>query len=80
MSESKYYAVNDIGLASSLSYLGFHYMRFDDDVYGKVYSFHDTDDFREARLELIKLKNKYKDRSVKNEYRQSARRDGCKKL
>lgn len=58
--KSEYFAVNDIALASSLSFLGFRYFRYDDEQYGKVYSFKDTDKFREARQDLINLKNKYK--------------------
>ena len=57
--KSEYFAENDIALASSLSYLGFRYMRFDDKQYGKVYSFKDTEEFRQARQKLINLKNEY---------------------
>lgn len=49
MRKSLYFAENYISLASALSYLGFKYMKFDDDFYGKVYSFRDTDEFRQAR-------------------------------
>lgn len=56
----KYFAVNDIALASALSFLGFRYMRFDDDQYGKVYSFKDTEEFRQARESLLRLQYKYK--------------------
>jgi hypothetical protein len=58
--KSEYFAVNDIALASSLSFLGFRYLRFDDEKYGKVYSFKDTKEFRQARQDLIDLKTKYK--------------------
>lgn len=58
--KSEYFAVNDIALASSLSFLGFRYMRFDDPKFGKVYSFKDTTEFRQAREELLNLQSKYK--------------------
>lgn len=58
--KSEYFAVNDISLASSLSFLGFRYYRFDDPKFGKVYSFKDTEEFRKAREELLNLQIKYK--------------------
>jgi sensor histidine kinase regulating citrate/malate metabolism len=58
--KSEYFAINDIALASSLSFLGFRYMRFDDPEFGKVYSFRDTTDFREAREQLLQLQKQYK--------------------
>ena len=58
--ESEYFAVNDIALASSLSFLGFRYMRFDDSKFGKVYSFKDTKEFRKAREQLLDLQKQYK--------------------
>ena len=57
--KSEYFAVNDIALASSLSFLGFRYMRFDDPKFGKVYSFKDTNEFREARVKLLNLQNEF---------------------
>lgn len=56
---SKYYAINNKYQADCLSWLGFHYMKFNSDEYGVVYSFERTKEFMEALTEIKQLRNKY---------------------
>ena len=57
--KSKYYAINNEYQANSLNWLGFSYMKFDDNKYGKIYSFENTDKFQEALKDLSRLRKKY---------------------
>ena len=57
---SKYFAINNKNQAITLNYLGFKYMKFNDDNYGVIYSFENTNNFKDALNEIRKLKNKYR--------------------
>jgi hypothetical protein len=54
----KTYEVRKKYLAEALSYLGFRYYKFDEPEYTS-YSFDDTEQFREALKDMLRLKNKY---------------------
>ncbi|WP_258880935.1 DUF5659 domain-containing protein [Clostridium tagluense] len=56
----EYYNINKKYLALSLSYLGLKYMAFDKEDGSKIYSFQDTEQFRDTLTELTNLKNKVK--------------------
>jgi hypothetical protein len=63
--EKKYYCLNSKTLATALNYVGFSYLRFNDKENPDIimYSFEDTESFREALdilNELRRKNNKYK--------------------
>jgi len=53
---NKYFAINQKSLADALVFLGFNYLKFDDEKYGKIYSFVNSDKLQESIHELNKLK------------------------
>lgn len=56
----KYFVVDSFFLASALSYVtGQKYMKFDNEKHGKVYSFVNDENFKNARNDLWNLKVKY---------------------
>lgn len=55
--EKKYYEIKKKYLAFALSYLGFRYYKFGTDE-DTLYSFENTDEFRQALTGLTNLKNK----------------------
>lgn len=57
---NKYFAINQKSLADALVFLGFNYMKFDDEKYGKIYSFLNSEKLQESIRELNKLKDKLK--------------------
>ena len=57
--KEEFYVVNSINLAKALRYLGFVYYKFDNPKYGTVYSFRNTEEFKEARDYLWALRNRY---------------------
>lgn len=59
MKEEKYYTTDSKTLADALGYLGFKYYKFDNEKYGKVYSFNNTKEFQDARDYLWALKCKF---------------------
>ena len=54
---NKYFAINQRSLADALVFLGFNYMKFDDEKYGKVYSFVNSEKLQSSIHELNNLKN-----------------------
>lgn len=57
--EKEYYVINSKTLAYALDYLGFKYYKFNNPEHGRVYSFRNTKEFREARDYLWALKCRY---------------------
>ena len=55
---NKYFGINQKSMADALVFLGFNYMKFDDEKYGKVYSFKNSNKLQNAIHELNILKNK----------------------
>ena len=55
---NKYFAINQRSLADALVFLGFNYYKYNDDKYGKVYSFVNSEKLQKSIHELNKLKNK----------------------
>lgn len=54
----KYFEIRKKYLAEALSYLGFKYYKFTNADY-TMYSFEDTDNFKLALNDLLRLKDKY---------------------
>jgi len=53
---SKYFAINQRSMADALVFLGFNYYKYDSAIYGKTYSFVNSDKLQQAIKELNKLK------------------------
>lgn len=58
MENRKYYEIRKKYLAFSIAFLGFKYYTFDKEDGTKIYSFEDTENFREALTGLMELKNR----------------------
>lgn len=59
--ESKYFSINQKSMADALVFLGFNYYKFNDDFYGKVYSFPNSEKLIKAIKALNKLKAEIKE-------------------
>ena len=59
MNNEKYYTTDSKTLADALGYLGFKYYKFDNEEYGKVYSFKNDYKLQEARDYLWSLKCRF---------------------
>jgi hypothetical protein len=58
--ERKYFILHSKSIAQALNFLGFEFYVFSDRFSdGKIYSFENTDKFKEAYKELCELRNKY---------------------
>lgn len=57
---NKYFAINQKSIADALVFLGFNYYKFDDEKYGKVYSFVNSEKLQQSIHELNTFKNKLK--------------------
>ena len=58
--QRKYYALNNEDLARALHYVGgFQYLKFDDPIHGKVYSFENSQDLHNAIKELNKVRKMF---------------------
>ena len=57
---NRYFSINQKSMADALVFLGFNYMKFDDEKYGKIYSFINSDKLQSSIHELNILKNKLK--------------------
>ena len=55
----KYFEIRKKYLAEALAFLGFKYYKFNTPEY-TLYSFVDTEEFREALNDLLRLKNTYR--------------------
>lgn len=55
MNKEKYYTIKNKYLAEGLSFLGFRYYKFNDEA-GIVYSFEDTEIFRDNLAAILDLK------------------------
>jgi len=55
----KYFEIRKKYLAEALAFLGFKYYKFNTPEY-TLYSFVDTEDFRKALNDLLRLKNIYR--------------------
>lgn len=59
----KYFILHSKSIAQALNFLGFEYYVFDDKFSdGQIYSFENTDKFKEGYKELCELRNKYKNK------------------
>lgn len=78
----KYFVLEDENFARALKLLGFNFYRFNDREDGKlVFSFENTELFKDAYEELSKLKKKYKNKGDGlNEYKKYKRRNGSEEL
>lgn len=55
--QRKYYALNNEDLARALHYVGgFTYLKFDDPIHGKVYSFVNSQELHNAIKDLNKMR------------------------
>jgi hypothetical protein len=62
----QYYNVNKKYLALALSFLGFHYRLFTTDLQIE-YAFENTEQFKNALNDLLKLKKKYNNYYIHND-------------
>jgi hypothetical protein len=59
-SGGKYFNINNFEQAIAIAYItGQRYYKFDNETYGKVYSFENTEKFQQARKDLWELQKQY---------------------
>lgn len=60
INDNKYSNINNEYFAKSLAFIGFKYFKFQDEDGKTIYTFENTETFKEALAKLVKLKNEYR--------------------